>query len=70
MASGTASREGKSLMRPLIKIFDDISSTKMKKLPLSVKTNQCWHLREAMEADGKLDVGNWAVQLLHNRPWW
>ena len=29
-----------------------------------------WHLSEAMEADGKLDVGNWAVQLLHRRPWW
>jgi hypothetical protein len=25
-------------------------------------------LREAMEADGKLEVGNWAVQLLHKRP--
>ena len=26
-------------------------------------------LSEAMEADGKLEVGNWALQLLHKRPW-
>ena len=42
----------------------------MKKFRLSVKPNQGWYLSEAMEADGKLDVGNWAVQLLYNSPWW
>ena len=43
---------------------------RIKKFRLSVKTNQGWYLSEAMEADGKLDVGNWAAQLLHNSPWW
>ena len=42
VASGTESREGKSLVRPL---------------------------REAMEAEGKLEVGNWHRQGGRDRAW-
>ena len=40
-----------------------------KKRNIDIMIEEKTHLSEAIEADGKLEVGNWAAQLLHKRPW-